>query len=90
MVKEEKINKDYNLTDFQKKVLSNLYEKNTVIIDFYVDEEDNDLVLYVTDNDSVIECFIICEETDVYFSRIGRHDSKLDKLEKIHSNDTEL
>lgn len=84
MVKGEKINKDYDLTDFQKKELSNLYQKGVEIIDFYVDDEDNDLVLYITDTDKVIENFIICEETDVYFSRIGKHDSSLDTLKKIN------
>ena len=84
MVKEEKINKDYELTDFQKKELSNLYQKGAIIIDFYVDDEDNDLVLYVKDDSTVIENYIICEEDDVYFSRIGRYDSSLDKLEKIN------
>lgn len=84
MVKEEKINKDYDLTDFQKKELSNLYQKGVEIIDFYVDDEDNDLVLYITDDDTTIENFIICEETDVYFSRIGKHDDNLDTLKKIN------
>jgi hypothetical protein len=84
MVSEEKINKDYELTSFQKKELSKLYKNNVRIIDFFVDDEDDDLVLKIKDDTTVIEQFVICKNEDVYFSCIGKFDSNLDRLEKVN------
>ncbi|MEX0595852.1 MAG: hypothetical protein WD512_05060, partial [Candidatus Paceibacterota bacterium] len=70
----EKIKKDYDhiLTDFQKSELSKLYNQKVGIIDFYVDEDDNDLYLVILDDEYQVESFHICPQEDVFFSCIGK------------------
>lgn len=84
MVTEEKINNDYSLSDFQKRELAKLFSKGTKVIDFYVDFDDNDLMVCYKNDDVVVESYIICENDDVFFSRVHKADKNLDMLVKIN------
>lgn len=80
---KDKIEKSYELSCFQKNILDVIFSKNICVTDFYMADEDNDLILCLESEDNIIDMYIICENTDVYFSRIGKYDETLDELKKI-------